>query len=171
MNWEAIAAVAEILGAMAVIGSLLFVGVQIRSNTRTTQVAATHNLTNTFLTVLKTIADDPELTRIWLQQSQDTSDLSVSDLERMLIVNVMVLKAFEDAFYHHQMGQMSDEVWDGWQAFILTIFRYPGIRRYWEHRKYFYSRSFRAFLDDPPPTDTILTSSELIEKITKHGKN
>ena len=108
---------------MAVIGSLLYVGVQIRSNTRTTQVAASHNLTNTILTVLKTVADDPELTRIWLKQSQDTSALSASDLERMLIVNVMVLKAFEDAFHHHQMGQMSDEMWGGWQAFILTIFR------------------------------------------------
>ena len=167
MNWEAIGAVGELLGAIAVIGSLLFVGVQIRSNTRSTQVAAAHDLTNTFITVLKTIADDPDLTRIWLQQLQDASTLSVSDVERMMIVNLMTLKAFEDAFHHHRMGQMSDEMWEGWQAFIVTITNYPGMRHYWKYRKNFYSRSFQAFVDNPPPIETMLAASEFIDTVIK----
>ena len=68
MNWDAIGALGEILGAMAVIGSLLFVGVQIRSNTRASQIATTHNLTDIFLTVTAKISEDPEMARIWAQQ-------------------------------------------------------------------------------------------------------
>ena len=64
VNWEAIGAVGEILGAIAVIGSLIFVGVQIRSNTRAPQTATTHNLTNIFLTVTAKISEDPEMARI-----------------------------------------------------------------------------------------------------------
>ena len=67
MNWEAIGAVGEILGAIAVIGSLIFVGVQIRGNTRATQTAAAHNLTNTFNSVITNISGDPEMSRIWVQ--------------------------------------------------------------------------------------------------------
>ena len=168
VNWEAISAVGEILGAIAVIGSLLFVGVQIRNNTRTTRVAATHNLTNTFLTVLRTVTADPELARIWIQQATDTSNLSADELGRLLSLNVMALKAFEDAFHHHQMGQMSDEMWDGWQTLILTICNYPGVRQYWEHRKGFYSRSFQEYVDNSPPIENILSTPDFIDAITRH---
>ena len=170
MNWDAIGALGEILGAMAVIGSLLFVGVQIRSNTRATQIATTHNLTDIFLTVAAKISEDPEMARIWAQQSRDISVLSASDLQRLVPLNVMVLRSFEDVFHHHQAGQMSDEMWEGWQAFILTICSYHGVRSIWESRKYYYSRSFQAFLDNPPPLDTIPTVADYIDSVTEHGE-
>ncbi len=170
MNWEAIGALGEILGAIAVIGSLIFVGMQIRGNTRASQTAASHNIINSFLSVVKGISDDPEMTRIWTQQTRDISGLSVSDLQRLMLINLMTLKAFEDAFHHHQMGQMSDEMWDGWQTFILTVCSYPGVRHYWEQRKNFYSRSFQAFLDNPPPIDTGSSISDLIDSVTEHGE-
>ena len=170
MNWDAIGALGEILGAMAVIGSLLFVGVQIRSNTRASQIATTHNLTDIFLTVTAKISEDPEMARIWAQQSRDISVLSASDLQRLVPLNVMVLRSFEDVFHHHQMGQMSDEMWEGWQAFILTICSYPGVRSIWESRKYYYSRSFQAFVDNPPPLDTIQTVADYVDSVTEHGE-
>ncbi len=167
MNWEAIGAVGELLGATAVIGSLLFVGVQIRSNTRASQIAASHNLTNTFLAVAKIMADDPEMARMWTQQSRDISVLSVSDLERLAPLNFIALRTFEDVFHHHQMGQMSDEMWEGWQAFILTVCSYPGLRSIWEHRKHFFSRSFQAFVDNPPPVDTTASVSDYVDSLTE----
>ncbi len=168
MNWEAIGAVGEILGAMAVIGSLLFVGVQIRGNTRASHTATTHNLTNVFLTVTVKISEDPEMARIWAQQSRDISVLSVSDLQRLVPLNSMVLRSFEDVFHHHQMGQMSDEIWEGWQVFILTICSYPGVRSLWEQRKHYYSRSFQAFLDNPHPLPKMPTVADYIDSVTEH---
>ena len=38
MNWDAIAAIAEGLGALGVIASLLYVAVQVRQNTRASRV-------------------------------------------------------------------------------------------------------------------------------------
>ncbi len=170
MNWDAIGAMGEILGAMAVIGSLLFVGVQIRNNTRASQTAATHNLTKTFLTVTTKISEDPEMARIWAQQSRDISVLSANDLERLSPLNIMVLRSFEDVFHHHQMGQMTDEIWEGWQVFILTICSYPGVRSLWELRKHSFSLSFQAFLDNPPPLGTIHTVADYIDSVTEHGE-
>ena len=170
MNWEAIGAVGEILGAIAVIGSLLFVGMQIRGNTRATQTAAAHNLTNTFNSVVMSISEDPELSRIWTQQSSDISALSVGDHQRLVLLCIVVLKSFEDVFQHHQMGQMSDDIWDGWQTLILTVCTYPGVRYYWQQRRNFYSRSFQAFLDNPPPIASMTPLSELIDSVTENGE-
>lgn len=171
MNWEAIGAAGEILGALAVIASLLFIGVQIRNNTRATQAAASHNVTDTFISIAKSIAADPELARIWAQQTTDISVLSTNDLQRLIPINVIVLKSFEDAFHHRQMGQMSDEMWDGWQALILTICNYAGIRHYWEQRKTFFSRTFQEFVDNPPPIESISTMSEFIDSAIGHAES
>jgi hypothetical protein len=40
MNWEAVAAIGELLGATGVIVSLLYLAVQVRQNTRQTRLAA-----------------------------------------------------------------------------------------------------------------------------------
>jgi len=165
-----LANLAEILGGLAVISSLLYVGVQIRHNTKMAQTAATHNLTNTFLLVSQKISEDPEMARIWAQQSHDLSVLSSNDMERVIPLNIMVLRTFEDAFHHHQMGQMSDEIWEGWRCFILTICSYPGIQHIWEHRKYFYSRSFQAFIENSREIEHVGSIKNYIELVSTRGE-
>ena len=44
MNWEAISAVSEIVGAVAVVISLIYVAAQIRQNTKMMRTAAKQNL-------------------------------------------------------------------------------------------------------------------------------
>jgi hypothetical protein len=161
-----LANLAEILGGLAVISSLLYVGVQIRHNTKVAQTAATHNLTNTFLSVTQKISEDAEMARIWAQGTHDISALSSSDLERVMPLNIMCLRTFEDAFHHHQMGQMSDEIWEGWRCFILTICSYPSIRHVWESRKHFYSRSFQAFIDAPSEIERIIPTKKYIDLVS-----
>ncbi len=40
MNWEAISAIGELLGALGVLASLIYLAVQIRDNTRSIQAAS-----------------------------------------------------------------------------------------------------------------------------------
>ena len=44
MNWEAIGAVGEIIGAFAVVASLVYLAVQIRAQSRETRVSAMHDI-------------------------------------------------------------------------------------------------------------------------------
>ena len=46
INWEAVSAIAEALGVIVVVASLIFVGFQIRQNTQATKVAAIQNITS-----------------------------------------------------------------------------------------------------------------------------
>ena len=44
MNWEAIGSIAEILGALGVIASLLYLSVQVRQSTQATRLAMSHSV-------------------------------------------------------------------------------------------------------------------------------
>ena len=45
MTWDAVGAIAELLGALGVIASFFYIGFQIRSNTRSVRAASYHNVT------------------------------------------------------------------------------------------------------------------------------
>ncbi len=44
MNWDAISAIGEIVGAIAVVVTLIYLGRQIRQGTKATQVSAERNV-------------------------------------------------------------------------------------------------------------------------------
>ena len=44
MNWDAVAALAELLAALAVVASLVYLAVQVRQNTRQARLAAQHSM-------------------------------------------------------------------------------------------------------------------------------
>jgi hypothetical protein len=53
MNWDAISAIGEVVGAMAVILTLIYLALQIRRSTLESQMAAAHALTNQLNQILQ----------------------------------------------------------------------------------------------------------------------
>ncbi len=61
MNWDAVGAVGEILGAIAVFVSLIYLAVQTRNNTRALRSSAFHQVRESFSQVSLAMAEDPDL--------------------------------------------------------------------------------------------------------------
>ena len=60
MNWDALGAIAELLGAAGVIASLLYLAVQVRQNTRQTRLAAQQATVRELGVALRAQAQDRE---------------------------------------------------------------------------------------------------------------
>ncbi len=61
MNWDAIGAIGEILGAAAVFASLIYLAVQTKQNTRALKSAAFHQIRSSFSEVSLAVVQDPSL--------------------------------------------------------------------------------------------------------------
>ena len=60
MNWEAISAVGEIVGAGAVVVSLIYLSIQIRQNTKASKAATVQDMTNKWVQINLWSAESPE---------------------------------------------------------------------------------------------------------------
>ncbi|MDD9888786.1 MAG: hypothetical protein OXU66_05980 [Gammaproteobacteria bacterium] len=67
MNWEIIAAVAELLGALGVIGSLVYVAYQVKDSARATRIESKLRVTGMLVDFGDKLLDDPNLSRIMLE--------------------------------------------------------------------------------------------------------
>ena len=64
MNWEAIAAVSEVVGTIAVLITFIYLAIQIRQNTEVTRVASAQNLLTNDISTHFLVASDNGLADI-----------------------------------------------------------------------------------------------------------
>jgi hypothetical protein len=58
MNWEAIGAVGEVFGAIAVVVSVIYLAIQVRKQTEEARLAATRELAAQFQSMVEPVAHD-----------------------------------------------------------------------------------------------------------------
>jgi hypothetical protein len=75
MNWDAIDAIGQIVGATGVIASLLYLSVQVRVDAKATRAAAVHGQLEAFRGFLHMVAADGELSAIYLRGIRDFGSL------------------------------------------------------------------------------------------------
>jgi len=86
MNWEAIGAIAELTGAVAVVASLVYFGIQIRVNTaqmadhsRSLRLAAQDSTTASFSLFRDALIRDPAVATLWNRTLADFDSLSADE--------------------------------------------------------------------------------------------
>jgi len=143
MNWDAISAIAQLVGSIAVVLSVLYLGVQVRQSTRVAKVAAQDAAAAAVRDVTNTFMESGEMARIWRAGLQNLSSLSPEDQARFFHATHQFLKALETIHFHHANGLMDEQLWLGWQELLRHYIAAPGISHYWSHRKEMFSERFR----------------------------
>jgi uncharacterized membrane protein len=69
VNWDAIGAVAEVIGALAVLITLIYLALQIRQNTRAINSSALDSTVNTISIARQSIYENDDVARVYLVES------------------------------------------------------------------------------------------------------
>jgi hypothetical protein len=67
MNWEMISAVGQMLGALGVIISIVYLAAQIRNQNKESQGAAMNVLTTHWSDLNRTLVESPDLAALWIR--------------------------------------------------------------------------------------------------------
>jgi len=71
MNWDAVGAVGEIVGALAVFLTLAYLAIQIRQNTRAVQSSAIDSSINRISAMRQSLSENTELATLYLKGGKD----------------------------------------------------------------------------------------------------
>lgn len=164
MNWDAISAISQLVGSIAVVVSVLYLAFQLRSSTRVAKVAAQDAAAAALRDVTKPFMENAELGQLWRAGLEDLSKLSPDDQARFFHAAHQFLKALETIHFHYVHGLLDKELWAGWRELLRHYVASPGIAHYLEIRSEVFSRRFCAFLRELEPVKERLTVGTLLGK-------
>lgn len=150
MDWGAISAIAEVIAAVAVVVSLIYLAVQIKDNTKhlekTTQATRTQSAESMLegFDRWRNMILNQENAGIWIRGLNDLESL---DRPEKLKFNMIASACIWSCWYMYQINRnegLIPEVNDAvWQDF----FKHPGFREWMaDHRRY-HADDFGEFLD------------------------
>src|SRR5205807_9158406 len=82
VNWEAINAIAQAIGAFGVVASLWYLGIQVHRSTRVAKIAAQDSAATALREVTKPYMENAELARIWQVGLENLNALTPADQSR-----------------------------------------------------------------------------------------
>jgi hypothetical protein len=145
MNWEAIGAVGEIVGALAVVLSLIYLAIQVRQNSNMARAESRLRLVATwreFSNGLK--GKDPTAFGRGLQCYPE---LPVAEIGPFTEHLWDALHFFQCALALYESGTLDEEDYSQYESFIAAMFATPGGHRFWLEAKQLSHRSRAQALD------------------------
>ena len=141
MDWEAVSAVAESVGAIATVAMLVYLAIQIRHNSASLKSSAFHQANTLMVETLVTERDLVELGQ------KDWEECSRA--EQAMLVNIMARRftLYETMFYQHRDGGLESELWNSREFQIKYFANSPAGKAFWEERRIFFAESFRSHVD------------------------
>lgn len=138
------ALIAEIVGAVAVVISLIYVGLGVRQNTSAIRVANHQALVAMDMDKNNWLRD-PAFAIIYSKAREDFSNLSKVELLQYTTFIADTLNAWEFAFITHNNGAIDDTIWDGWDGFYRAEMKTEGFQMFWRDNPTF-SPDFSSYV-------------------------
>lgn len=168
MSLENIFYISQTVASLAVVGSLIYVGLQVRYAERSQRGLMQQARADRTSLGSLTIAD-ASLSRIWLKGMAGDADLTSVELTQWLLMTRSAFLSGEDSVLQHRAGLVSKETYDTYVAGVRYYMTRPGIRAAWKLHRMQFGPEFRAFTDAilnevkvAPPVDVLAEWNALV---------
>jgi hypothetical protein len=148
LNWDAVGALAELVGAFGVIASLVYLASQIRQNTNAVRGSAHEATVSRNTTWIVAIGSNPQVADLLVRAHRDYRGLSGP--ERMQFGSLMsaVLLGGEATYLQYRRGNLDEEVWQRSLAIIRSSMASPGMQTWWNSGRGLYTPEFEAIVNE-----------------------
>ena len=146
MNWEVASTIAEIIGAFAVVISLIYLAMQIRAQNREVRIAAMHDISVGYRDSLANMAEE-QIAFIYNKALHDYD--SITDVESIRLIAVLgrVFRVWEEAFIQHQAGRLDERAWQSMHRQFKGYMSSLPFEKVWELRRSYFDPEFTEFVD------------------------
>jgi len=147
MTLEQLSELSQIIGSASVVASLIFVGLQIRQNTRSQRVVAVNSLTAAAVAINLPGMESPLLGKAL---AAATDDWKSATRDERVVAHYFLFSFFklaESAWYQHRVHVLDATQWAGWERLLLAFYHCDGVKAgWWLHRGDVYAPEFRDYL-------------------------
>lgn len=155
MSIQDLGSIGELIAAIATVGTLGYLAVQVRQNTRALRSSTFQDISSDTSLTSEAIATNPDLARIIIKARDGMSSLTAEERVRYHYMRVMAFRRVESVYVHRLLGAIEVEMTDGFERSAISLLVQGGGAEWWAAAKPAFSERFCAYID------SVLASAEL----------
>ncbi len=137
----------EFLGSIGVIGSLVYLAIQIRQNTRSVRSAAYQAAVASSVEVAAMFASSETLSEAFSKGFRDFEDLKGPERYRFGAYAYALFRSYENLFYQHAQGAIEPDLWLGFHNMLQRDINETGFAALWDRQRNVFSPEFQRYVD------------------------
>ena len=148
MNWDAVGAIGEVLGAVGVVATLGYLAAQIRQNSKVVRSATRQAISTAQADFGVQIVSNPEMrasSSRWIDHAPPNSSLEETFRNDVFIRSL--LRMYENQYHQYIDGTFDTAMWSGYLENMRRSFAGPTFRDWWRTNDKLYSTDFAAFVN------------------------
>lgn len=147
MNWEALGAIAELIGGVAVLVTLVYLALQVRQNNQMQRQQILAHQTNHYVANSHVLSGNGELMNIFRKASTGEE---MTQLERWRFGTFMfgILENFQEMYFLNKVGVQYEFRVTGMRKSVFRYLSTPGGKVWWDSvREKQFVNEFRDYID------------------------
>jgi hypothetical protein len=146
---EVAALVAEIVGAVAVVISVVYLAAQVSEGNKELRSQSHYNALSLGSRPLEIELENAELAKIISNGYEEPEELSAEEWYRFSQYQIMAFNAWEYYYYEHEKSAIPEQLWVGANAYYVQNARTkPGLWKYWSEYEHIYSEPFHSYVEE-----------------------
>ncbi|MFT5520260.1 MAG: hypothetical protein ACI9IA_000850 [Enterobacterales bacterium] len=156
--------ISEIIGAIAIILSLAFVGIQLQKNTSATKSASAISATNSMAEWYTTLGSSEKNSTLFRNFMADPNSLTEEQQFQIIMNFHAVILILQNNYYLANEGTLDPEMKNSISESLVVVKDFPGWKLYWRTRRSLFLKGFQEYVDNLSKVDRKL-SSEIYKKV------
>ena len=147
MSLSDLASIGSLVSGAAVLGSLIYLALQVRQTDRNQQASIRQGRTTRAIDLLLAQLE-PGIANAWPRGLEAPDEITQTELRQFLLLCRAQFHHVEDAFYQHEEGLLNDAAFATVLEGMRGLARFPGARAAWEGIRRTHTGRFADFMDD-----------------------
>lgn len=150
-----IALITEIIGGIAIVISLLFVGLQFKENAKATKSATALAAVSELTSWYRDTGNSKQGSNVFWNYMSSPDSLQPEERFQAIMSIHSAMLAFQNSYYLVKEGTLDAEVHESLIEIINGIKKSPGFIEFWKIRKSIFRKDFQEYVDEIIRSDKI----------------
>lgn len=159
MNWDALGAIGELVGAAAVVLTLGYLAVQIRENSKSSRQQSYNDLVTRRANNLDKMVESDSFTAIFIAGVRG-DELSEVEAQRFTSWSLNHVSHVQDVYLQWRNGLVEENVWLAERQFLAVLVELPGFAAWWQVATQYYLPEFISEVAKLEPIPVVVMDQE-----------
>ena len=148
MNWEAVGAIANLLAALGVIATLIYLAIQIRQNTKAVRSSSIQNLVQSLSTTAQAAVENTHIIPLLLKANAGAGALTEEERTQLHFWFIMTIRRFEGVYFQRDLGFVDAAVIEGFERSHIAILASKSGQAWWTSSKEIFNSGFVTYVEE-----------------------